>query len=120
MEVFLNESTHVFTGQNWEADVLRAERPVLVDFWAAWCPPCRKIGPLVDELAREYAGRVTVGKLDVDYSPDLAVRYEVVSIPTLLLFRNGQVVDKRVGDLPREDLRSLLDHHDGEKETGTG
>jgi thioredoxin 1 len=116
----LNESTQVFTGQNWDAQVLRAEGPVLVDFWAAWCPPCRKIGPLVDELAREYAGRVRVGKLDVDYSPDVAVRYDIVSIPTLVLFRDGRVVEKRVGALPREELRRLLEIHAGEKATASG
>jgi len=115
----LTEATCVFTGQNWEAGVLRAERPVLVDFWAAWCPPCRKIGPLVDELAREYAGRVTVGKLDVDYSPDVAVRYDIVSIPTLLVFRNGRVVDQRVGALSPQELRTLLDAHAPEKVTAS-
>jgi thioredoxin 1 len=107
----LNESLHVFTAQNWEAEVLAAEGTVLVDFWAAWCPPCRKLSPLVDELAQEYAGRVKVGKLDVDDSPDVASRYGITSIPSLLVFRDGQVVGQRVGCLPREELRGWVDIH---------
>lgn len=105
----------MLTGQNWEAEVLSADGPVLVDFWAAWCPPCRQLSPLVDELAQEYSGRVKVGKLDVDRSPELAVRYGIVSIPTLLLFRDGQVVEQRVGALPREQLRGLVDSHAAER-----
>ncbi|HEY2942028.1 MAG TPA: thioredoxin [Vicinamibacteria bacterium] len=107
----MNESLHVFTAQNWEAEVLAAEGTVLVDFWAAWCPPCRKLSPLVDELAQEYAGRLKVGKLDVDDSPDVASRYGITSIPSLLVFRDGQVVGQRVGCLPREELRGWVDIH---------
>ena len=107
----MSETTHVLNEENFEAEVLKAEGPVLVDFWAAWCPPCRKLSPLVDELAREYAGRVKVGKLDVDGSPEVAARYGITSIPTLLVFRAGQVIAQRVGALPREELRGLLDAH---------
>jgi len=105
----LNQSTQVFTDENWEAEVLEAEGTVLVDFWAAWCPPCRALSPLVDELALEYEGRVKVGKLDVDGSPEVAARYGITSIPTLLVFQGGQVVAQRVGALPRAELRSWLD-----------
>jgi thioredoxin len=107
----LNESIQVFTAANWEAEVLAAEGTVLVDFWAAWCPPCRMLSPLVDELARDYEGRVKVGKLDVDDRPDVAARYGITSIPSLLVFRDGQVVARRVGALPREELRRWLDEH---------
>jgi thioredoxin 1 len=107
----LNESIQVFTAENWETEVLGAEGTVLVDFWAAWCPPCRMLSPLVDELAREYAGRVRVGKLDVDGSPGVASRYGITSIPSLLVFQDGKVVAQRVGALPREELRCWLDAH---------
>ena len=107
----MNESIHVLTAENWEAEVLDAEGTVLVDFWADWCPPCRKLSPLVDELGPEYAGRVKVGKLDVDGSPEVASRYGITSIPSLLVFRDGQVVAQRVGCLPREELREWLDTH---------
>ena len=107
----MSESIQVFTGENWEAEVLAADGAVLVDFWAAWCPPCRMLSPLVDELAREYAGRVRVGKLDVDQSPEVASRYGITSIPSLLVFQGGQVVAQRVGALPREELRRWLDAH---------
>jgi thioredoxin 1 len=118
--VLLNESTHAFTDANWDDEVLQAERPVLVDFWAGWCPPCRKIAPLIEELAREFAGRVKVGKLDVDRSPETAARYGITSIPTLLVLKAGQVVAQRVGALPREQLRLLLDAHAPERLSAAG
>jgi thioredoxin 1 len=99
----------VLTRETWQAEVLGVEGPVLVDFWASWCPPCRKLAPLVDELAREYAGRVTIGKLDVDGHPEVAARYGITSIPSLLVFRDGQVVAQRIGALPREELCRWLD-----------
>ena len=109
----MNESIQVFTAENWEAEVLAAEGTVLVDFWAAWCPPCRMLSPLVDELALEYEGRVKVGKLDVDASPEVASRYGITSIPSLLVFQDGEVVAQRVGALPREELRRWLDAYAG-------
>jgi len=108
----MNDKVRVLTAEGWERDVIQAEGPVLVDLWAAWCPPCRKMGPVIDELARVAGDKVTVGKLDVDQHPAVAERYGVRSIPTLLLFRDGKVVDRRVGARPLEDLQALLAEHE--------
>jgi thioredoxin 1 len=86
---------------------------VLVDFWAPWCPPCRVLGPVIDELAGHYAGRITIGKVNVDENGDLAERYGVQSIPTLLLFENGQLVSKQIGAVPKHMLVAALDAHLG-------
>lgn len=107
--MYLKNAVLGLTGQNWKRDVLESEDPVLVDFWAEWCPPCRKLGPVVNELAEEYAGRVKVGKLNVDEHPEVAARYGIASIPTLIVFRGGRIIDQRIGALPREELRQLLD-----------
>jgi thioredoxin 1 len=107
----MNDKVRVLTAEGWDRDVLEAEGLVLADLWAEWCPPCRKLGPVIDELARLTDGQVTVGKLDVDAHPEVAERYGVRSIPTLLLFRGGQVVDKRVGALPLAELQAMLAQH---------
>jgi thioredoxin 1 len=107
----LNDHVRVVNSGNFDEEVLHAEQPVLVDFWAEWCPPCRRLAPTIDALAAEYAGRMKVAKLDVDESPDLAGRYGVRSIPTLLVFRGGSVVEQRIGALPKDDLARLLDGH---------
>jgi thioredoxin 1 len=86
-----------FDGPTFEADVLNASEPVVVDFYADWCPPCRMMTPVVEQLAGEYAGKVTIGKLDVDANPDIQMRYGVMGIPTLGLFRGGKLVDRLVG-----------------------
>jgi thioredoxin 1 len=105
----LNPNVHVVGDADWDVEVLQASELVLVDFWAEWCPPCRKLGPVIDALADEYAGRVKVVKLNVDESPEVASKYAIFSIPTLLLFRAGQVVDQRVGFRPKEELQAALD-----------
>lgn len=105
----MSENVLVLTDQNWETEVLRASGPVLVDFWASWCPPCRLLAPEVDALAGSLAGRVTVGKLDVDANPLAASRYGVRSIPTLLLFEGGREADRRVGFANRQELRGWLE-----------
>lgn len=97
------------TGVEFEREALAAEGAVLVDFWAAWCPPCRRLAPALDALAGEYEGRLTVLKVDVDENPDLAARYGIRSIPTLLLFRDGRVADRRLGALPMDDLKRFVD-----------
>jgi len=107
----LNDKTVNLNTANWESEVLQSKDPVLVDFWAEWCAPCRMIAPLVDALAEEYAGRVKVGKLDVDESPEVAGRYDIRSIPCLLVFKGGQVVEQRVGALPKQELIRLVDRH---------
>ncbi len=86
-----------FDGPDFEADVLKASEPVVVDFYADWCGPCRMMTPVVEQLAVEYAGKVTIGKLDVDVNQDIAIRYGVMGIPTLGLFREGKLVDRLVG-----------------------
>jgi thioredoxin 1 len=93
----------------WETEVLGARRPVLVDLWAAWCAPCRVVGPIVDELADERAESLDVFKLDVDANPEIAMRYGVGSIPTLLVFRDGEEVGRVVGALPKARIEAQLD-----------
>ena len=105
----MSEKVRAVTDAGFERDVLQADGLVLVDFWAAWCPPCRRLAPTIDALADEYDGRLTVAKVDVDDSPETAQRYGIQSIPTLILFRDGQPVDKRLGALPKEELRSFVD-----------
>jgi thioredoxin len=92
----MNNMKH-FEGPEFEADVLKASEPVVVDFYADWCGPCRMMTPVVEQLAAEYAGKVTIGKLDVDANQDIAIRYGVMGIPTLGLFRDGKLVDRLVG-----------------------
>ena len=94
---------------DWEARVLGAERPVLVDLWAAWCGPCRVVGPIVDEIADERAGHLDVFKLDVDANPDVAIRYGVSSIPTLLVLKDGEEVGRVVGALPKARIEAQID-----------
>ena len=97
------------TDQNFQAEVIDSDLPVLVDFWAAWCGPCRTIAPVVEQLTEDYKGKVKVAKLDVDDNPLTASRYDVMSIPTLLLFRNGTVIDRVVGAVPKQYLTAILD-----------
>nr|4ULX_A Chain A, LPBCA-L89K THIOREDOXIN [synthetic construct] len=99
------------TDENFEQEVLKSDKPVLVDFWAPWCGPCRMIAPIIEELAKEYEGKVKVVKVNVDENPNTAAQYGIRSIPTLLLFKNGQVVDRKVGAQPKEALKERIDKH---------
>jgi thioredoxin 1 len=101
------------TDSNFDQDVLKSESLVLVDFWAAWCGPCRAIAPIVDELATQYQGKVKVGKMDVDRNSATPMRYGVRGIPTLLLFKGGQVKEQIVGYVPKETIQKALDKHIG-------
>lgn len=98
-----------FSEQNFDREVLKSETPVLVDIWAAWCGPCRMIAPLVEELAGTYAGKVKMGKLNVDDHPQVAAQYRIMNIPTLLLFKGGQEVDRIVGVVPKQELARRIE-----------
>jgi len=97
------------TDASFDADVLNASGPVLVDYWAAWCGPCKMIAPLLDEAAKQFEGRVTIAKLDVDANPDTAAKFGVRGIPTLMLFKDGKAVATKVGALTKSQLGSFLD-----------
>ena len=97
------------TDTNFNEVVLKSEKPVLVDFWAEWCGPCQTVGPIVEELSKEYEGKALIGKLNVDHNPDISKQFGIRSIPTLLIFKNGKVVDKQVGAVPKSVLAGKLD-----------
>ena len=106
-----SDKVTTFTDGNFDTDVLQATTPVLVDFWAEWCGPCRALGPTIDALAGDYAGRVSVGKLNVDENPGITVKYMVRGIPTVMLFKGGQVVEQIVGLADKAEFKKALDKH---------
>ena len=105
----MSENVKEITSINFNDEVLKSDTPVLVDFWAEWCGPCRAIGPVVDEIANDYNGKVSVGKLNVDNENQLAMEYGVRSIPALLIFNNGTVVNQIVGAVPKNRITDILD-----------
>jgi thioredoxin 1 len=104
-------NTLTFTDAGWDKEVLNSDVPVLVDFWAEWCGPCRMMSPTVDAIATDYSGRVKVGKLNVDENGATSMRYQVRGIPTLLLFKGGMVVEQKVGAVGKTDVQKMLDAH---------
>tara|TARA_Y100000748_G_scaffold288063_1_gene272679 strand:- start:3303 stop:3629 length:327 start_codon:yes stop_codon:yes gene_type:complete len=105
----MSNNVNEFTDENFDVDVAKSELPVLIDFWAAWCGPCKAIAPIIDEIAVEYEGKIKVGKVDVDKNQNTAMKYGVRSIPTLLIMKSGEVVNQIVGAVPRENITDILD-----------
>ena len=100
-----------FTDESFKKEVTESELPVLVDFWAEWCGPCKQIAPIVEELAKEYSGKIKIGKINVDDHPRIATRYGIMSIPTLIIFKNGKISDQAVGALTKVELKRLIEEH---------
>jgi thioredoxin 1 len=109
----MSDKTLTLTDQNWEAEALKSDRPVFVDFWAPWCGPCRAMGPHVDRLATEFVERLKVGKLNTSENTDVPMKYGVTAIPTFLLIKGGKVVETIVGARPYADLKTSVEKHLG-------
>jgi thioredoxin 1 len=99
------------TTNNFENEVLKSNSPVLVDFWAAWCGPCRMVAPVIDQLAEQYSGKVKVVKLNVDENPEIAEKYQILSIPTVYLFKNGSKAEEMVGARPKQSFEEMINKH---------
>ncbi len=104
-------SVITLTEANWKEEVVSSDTPVLVDFWAPWCGPCRIIAPIIEELAEEFEGKIKVGKLNTDENPNIAMQYGIRAIPTVILFKGGEVVDTRIGVQPKDALKQMVVNH---------
>ena len=107
----MSEHIHHVTDDTFDAEVLQSQSPVLVDYWAEWCGPCKAIAPTLEEVAKEYLGKLKVAKVNVDENGDLSARFGIRSIPTLVIFKDGRVVGQQTGALPKDQIRSLLQKH---------
>ncbi|MGI6706936.1 MAG: thioredoxin [Clostridia bacterium] len=106
-----SEKTIEITIENFDSKVLESDKPVLVDFWASWCGPCRMVAPIIDQLANEYDGQIIVGKVNVDEQREIAMKYRVMSIPTIYLFKYGEPVDHVIGARPKAELEEMIKKH---------
>jgi thioredoxin 1 len=106
-----NDKVQTLTDTNFDDSVIKAARPVVVDFWAEWCGPCRRLAPTIDELATEYDGKIVVGKLNVDENPAIQSRFSIMGIPTVLIFKGGEVVEQVVGLADKGAFKKLIDKH---------
>jgi len=104
----VNKNVFEFTDQNFESDVIKSKKPVLVDFWAEWCGPCKAVAPVIDELADEYLDKVKFGKVNVDHNQQTAMKFGIRSIPSLLIFKNGSVVNQIIGSVPKDSIVKLI------------
>ena len=104
----MNKNVFEFTDQNFESDVIKSKKPVLVDFWAEWCGPCKAVAPVIDELADEYLDKVKFGKVNVDHNQQTAMKFGIRSIPSLLIFKNGSVVNQVIGSVPKDSIVKLI------------
>ncbi len=117
-EIIMNKNLVTLTDQNFQKEVIESEMPVLVDFWAPWCGPCRMIAPVIEELATEYSGKFKIGKLNTDENSKSASTYGIMSIPTIGIFKNGELVDGVVGAVPKHILTKKLDEHMNKSSAG--
>lgn len=107
----MSKNVQVVNRQNFESEVLKSDIPVLVDFWAAWCGPCRMVSPVIDQIADEYEGKIKIAKVNVDENPELAGKYDIMSIPSVFLFSNGKKVDGVIGARPKQTFETMIQKH---------